>query len=301
MKVGFIGLGSMGRPMALNLIKGGHELSVWARRHDAARPVVDAGAVYCVSPAEVAQKSEAVFTIVTAGKDVEDVTLGEAGIIHGARPGSVVIDCSTIPPETTRRVGVELHAAGVELLDVPVSGGEPGAIAGTLSIMVGGKREVFERMQPLLGCVGKTLVYVGDSGAGQVAKACNQLALVVAIQGIAEAAVFARANGVDFQPVWEALTKGLAASRMLDLIGPRMMQRQFDAGVDARLHHKDAHIILQCAQESKTYVPGAALAAEAFNALMNLGSERRWDSAAIVKVMENMSGWEDAGLRTQRL
>jgi len=286
----------MGRPMALNLIKRGHELSVWARRHDAAQPPVDAGAAYCASPAEVAQRSEVVFTIVTAGKDVEEVALGEAGIIHGARPGTVVIDCSTIPPATTRRISAELQVAGVDLLDAPVSGGEPGAIAGTLSIMVGGKREVFERMQPLLGCVGKTLVYVGESGAGQVAKACNQLALVVAIQGIAEAAVFARANGVDFQPVWAALTKGLAASRMLDLIGPRMMQRQFDAGVDARLHHKDAHIVLQCAQESKTYVPGAALAAEAFNALMNLGDERRWDSAAIVKVMEEMSGFPARGL-----
>jgi 2-hydroxy-3-oxopropionate reductase len=286
----------MGRPMALNLIKGGHELSVWARRDDAARPLVEAGALACASPAEVAQRSDVVFTIVTAGKDVEDVTLGEAGIIHGARRGSVVIDCSTIPPQTTRRISAALGQAGVELLDAPVSGGEPGAVAGTLSIMVGGKREVFERMQPLLGCVGKTLVYVGESGAGQVTKACNQLTLVVAIQGIAEAAVFARANGVDFQPVWEALTKGLAASRMLDLIGPRMMQRQFDAGVDARLHHKDAHIILQCAQESKTYVPGAALAAEAFNALLNLGGERRWDAAAIVKVMEEMSGFPARGI-----
>jgi 2-hydroxy-3-oxopropionate reductase len=286
----------MGRPMALNLIKGGHELSVWARRPEAAQPLVDAGAAYCASPAEVAQRSEVVFTIVTAGKDVEDVALGEAGIIRGARPGMVVIDCSTIPPATTRRISVDLNVAGVDLLDAPVSGGEAGAIAGTLSIMVGGKREVFERMRPLLGCVGKTLVYIGESGAGQVAKACNQLALVVAIQGIAEAAVFARANGVDFQPVWEALTKGLASSRMLDLIGPRMMQRQFDAGVDARLHHKDAHIVLQCAQESKTYVPGAALAAEAFNALMNLGDERRWDSAAIVKVMEEMSGYPARGV-----
>jgi 2-hydroxy-3-oxopropionate reductase len=280
----------MGRPMALNLIKGGHELSVWARRHDAAQPLVEAGAARCASPAEVAEKSEVVFTIVTTGKDVEDVALGEVGIIQGAKPGTVVIDCSTIAPATTRKVSAELHLCRVDMLDAPVSGGEPGAIAGTLSIMIGGKPDVFERMKPVLGCVGKTLVYVGESGAGQVAKACNQLALVVAIQGIAEAAVFARANGVDLQPVYEALTKGLAGSRMLELIGPRMIRRQFDAGVDARLHHKDAHIIVQCAQEAKAYTPGAALAAEAFNALMSMG-ERRWDSAAMVKVIEEMSGF----------
>lgn len=292
MKVGFIGLGAMGRPMALNLIRGGHELAVWARRADTARPLVDAGAVTCASPAEVARASDVVFTIVTAGKDVEAVVLGEAGIIGGAKKGSVVIDCSTIAPATTRRVSAALRAAGVEMLDAPVSGGEPGAIAGTLSIMVGGKADVFERMKPLLNCIGKTLVYIGESGAGQVAKACNQLTLVVAIQGIAEAATFARANGVDFQPVLEALEKGLAGSRMLEVVGPRMVERQFDAGVDARLHHKDAHIVLQCAQESNAYVPGAALAAEAFNALMNLGEDRRWDSAAIVKVIAAMSGRE---------
>jgi 2-hydroxy-3-oxopropionate reductase len=282
----------MGRPMALNLIKGGHELSIWARRLETAQPVIDAGAVRCASPAEVAQHSDVIFTIVTAGKDVEDVVIGKAGVIHGAKPGSVVIDCSTIPPATTRRVSAELSAASVEMLDAPVSGGEPGAIAGTLSIMVGGKAKVFERMKPLLGCIGKALVYIGDSGAGQVAKACNQLALVVAIQGIAEAVTFAHANDVDFKPVLEALKKGLAGGSMLELVGPRMIERQFDAGVDARLHHKDAHIVLQCAQESKTYTPGAALAAEAFNALMNLGDDRRWDSAAMVKVIAQMSGRE---------
>jgi len=281
----------MGRPMALNLLKGGHELSVWARRPEAAQPLLDAGAARCASPADVARDSDVVFTIVTAGADVENVMLGAGGIVHGARPGTVVIDCSTISPAVTRRICAELRRVGVEMLDAPVSGGEPGAIAGTLSIMAGGNAEVFERVKPLLACVGQTLVYVGESGAGQVAKACNQLALVVTIQGIAEAAVFARANGVDFQPVYEALTKGLAGSRMLELMGPRMLQRQFDAGVDARLHHKDAHIILECAQESKTYVPGAALAAEAFNALMSLGSERRWDSSAILKVLEEMAGF----------
>jgi 2-hydroxy-3-oxopropionate reductase len=220
---------------------------------------------------------------------VEQVTLGELGIIHGAKPGAVVIDCGTIPPATTRRIGAALRVAGVHLLDAPVSGGVAGAEAGTLSMMVGGKAEVFERVKPVLGCVGKTLVYMGESGAGQVAKACNQLTLVVALQGIAEAMVLARANGVDFRPVCDALMRGLAASKMLEVFGPRMIDRQFVAGLDAGLHHKDVHIVLECARESRAAVPAAALAAQMFNAVMAQAGAR-WDSAAMLKVVEEVSG-----------
>jgi 2-hydroxy-3-oxopropionate reductase len=288
--VGFIGLGAMGQPMALNLIKGGHTLHVWSRRPETSQPLVDSGATRHASPAEVARHCDVVFTVVTTGQDVEAVALGEGGIIRGAKPGTVVIDCGTIPPETTRRIAADLRAAGVELLDAPVSGGEQGAIAGTLSIMAGGKPEVFERMKPVLGCVGQTLVYVGDSGAGQVAKACNQLTLIVTLQGIAEAMVFARANAVDFRPVFDALMKGLAGSRMLEVFGRRMLERQFVAGLDASLHHKDVHIVLQCAQASKTAVPGAALAAQMLNALMAQPGVK-WDSAGVLKVVEEMSGF----------
>jgi len=279
----------MGRPMALNLIKGGHSLAVWSRRAETAHPLVDAGAVRCASPAEVAQHSEVVFTMVTAGADVEAVALGDAGIINGAAPGTTVIDCSTIDAATTRRVAVELRVAHVHLLDAPVSGGEAGAVAGTLSIMIGGEEQVFERMRPVLGCVGKTLVYIGPSGSGQIAKAANQLALVVTIQGIAEAMVYARANGVDFRPVWQAMMKGVAGSRMLEVVGQRMINREFVMGIDASLHHKDAHIVLQTAQASRTAVPGAALAAQAFNALF-ARSGVKWDSAAILAVLEEMNG-----------
>jgi 2-hydroxy-3-oxopropionate reductase len=262
---------------------------VWARRAEAARPLTGKGAKFCASPKEVGASADVIFTIVTTGTDVEQVVLGEGGVIHGARAGSVLIDCSTIPPRTAREVATELAGRGVDMLDAPVSGGEAGAQAGTLSIMIGGRAEVFERTKPLLSLLGKTLVHVGESGAGQVAKAANQLVLVVSIQGIAEAMTFARANGVDFKPVWEALIKGFAGSRMLEVFGPRMMQRQFVAGLDARLHHKDANIVLQCAYESKTPAPGAALAAQAFNALMaRVGT--RWDSAAILQVIEDMNG-----------
>jgi 2-hydroxy-3-oxopropionate reductase len=287
MKVGFIGLGAMGVPMAGNLLKGGHELFVWARRAEAARPLTGKGAKLCASPKEVGASADVIFTIVTTDTDVEQI--GDGGVIHGARAGSVLIDCSTIPPRTAREVATELAGRGVDMLDAPVSGGEAGAQAGTLSIMIGGRAEVFERMEPLLSLLGKTLVHVGESGAGQLAKAANQLVLVVSIQGIAEAMTFARANGVDFKPVWEALTKGFAGSRMLEVFGPRMMQRQFVAGLDARLHHKDANIVLQCAYESKTPVPAAGLAAQAFNALMARAGTR-WDSAAILQVIEDMNG-----------
>jgi 2-hydroxy-3-oxopropionate reductase len=289
LKIGFIGLGAMGRPMAQHLMKGGHELHVWARRSEQARPLTDVGAKAWLTPAQLAAQCEVVLTMVTKGEDVEHVVLGPEGVIRGAKPGTVVIDCSTIPPATTRRIAQALVGKGVEMLDAPVSGGEKGAIDGTLSIMVGGKRDVFERMRPVLGCVGKTLVHIGDSGAGGVAKAANQLALIVSIQGIAEAVVFARANGVDFKPVWEALTKGFAGSRMLEIIGQRMIEQQFVMGIDASLHLKDSLIVLQCAHESRTYAPGAALAAQAFNALFARPGVR-WDSAAILQVMEQMSG-----------
>jgi len=300
LKVGFIGLGAMGRPMALNLIKCGHELQVWARRAEQTRTLVDAGARAAPTPAALAAQCEVVFTIVTRGEDVEQLVLGREGIADGAPPGTVLIDSSTIPPATTRRLAAVLGDRSIEMLDAPVSGGEKGAIDGTLSIMVGGKQQVFERMRPLLGCLGKTVVHLGENGAGQVAKAANQLALVVAIQGIAEAVVFARANGVEFKPVWEALTQGFAGSRMLEIIGPRMVERQFVMGIDASLHHKDSQIVVQCAHESRAYVPAAALAAQAFNALF-AHPDVRWDSAAVVKVVEEMSGFpaRDSGTGTR--
>jgi 2-hydroxy-3-oxopropionate reductase len=167
--------------MAENLIKGGYELCVWAQRAQAIKPLTDAGAGTSPTPALPAAQCEVVFTMVTRGEDVEQLVLGPDGIIHGAKPGTVVIDCSTIAPATTRRVAQALAEGGVEMVDAPVSGGEKGAIEGTLSIMVGGRADVFERMQPVLRCVGRSLVHIGDSGAGEVAKAANQLALIVAI------------------------------------------------------------------------------------------------------------------------
>lgn len=292
MKLGFIGLGAMGQPMALNLMQGGHGMAVWSRRAASAQALVQAGAALHATPADVARNSDVVFTMVTAGKDVEAVVLGPEGLAEGGRPGLAIVDCSTIDAVTARRVAATLAERGIEMLDAPVSGGEAGAQQGTLSIMIGGPEALFRRLQGVLGCIGKTLVHVGPNGAGQVVKAANQLALVMTIQGIAEAMVFARANEVDFAPVFSALSQGLAGSRMLEVFGRRMLDRAFVDGIDAGLHHKDVHIVLETAKSSLVAMPGAGLAAQAFNALF-AEEGVRWDSSGILKVLEALSGFPE--------
>jgi 2-hydroxy-3-oxopropionate reductase len=288
MKVGFIGLGVMGRPMALHLLEAGHELSVYARRAEAAQPLVDAGAKACASPAEVAAASEVVFTMVTAGADVEQVALGEDGIVHGAKPGTVLVDMGTIPPGTARRVAAKLAAKGIETIDAPVSGGEVGARNATLAIMAGGKAEVLERVRPLLERLGKTIVHIGPSGAGQVAKACNQMIMVACIEAVAEALLLARQSGADPEKVRQALAGGSAGSRVLDVFGARMTAHDFKAGVEARLHHKDFGILLDEAATLGAPLPIAAQVWQQLNALMAQGWGRE-DSSALLRVLERES------------
>lgn len=288
MKVGFIGLGVMGRPMALHLLEAGHELSVYARRAEAAQPLVDAGAKACASPAEVAAASEVVFTMVTAGADVEQVALGEDGIVHGAKPGTVLVDMGTIPPGTARRVAAKLAAKGIETIDAPVSGGEVGARNATLAIMAGGKAEVLARVRPLLEKLGKTLVHVGPSGAGQVAKACNQMIMVACIEAVAEALLLARQSGADPEKVRQALAGGSAGSRVLEVFGARMTARDFKAGVEARLHHKDFGILMNEAATLGAPLPIAAQVWQQLNALMAQGWGRE-DSSALLRVLERES------------
>ncbi len=286
-RVGFIGLGVMGRPMAQNLIRAGYRMHVCARRPESLEPLVAQGAVACASPAELAAGCDVVCTMVTAGADVEAVVTGKGGIIAGARPGLVVIDHSTIPPATARRVAQTLAARGVDFLDAPVSGGEQGAIEATLSIMVGGRESVFRCAEPLLRRMGKTVLRIGESGAGQVAKAANQLAIVLALVGLAEAFTLARASGINPARVLEALRGGAAASRVLEAMGPRMVDRDFRPGVEARLHHKDVQIALDCAAAVGLAAPGAAVAAQIFNALMARDGARQ-DSSAVLTVVEAM-------------
>lgn len=287
-RVGYIGLGIMGRPMALNLLEAGYPVHVWARRKESLKPLVEAGAVACDSPADVAAQSDIVFTNVSDTADVEQVVLGPQGILEGAKPGSVVVDNSTISAIATRAMAETLRERGVEMLDAPVSGGEQGAIAGTLSIMVGGKPEVFARVKPLFEKLGKNIVHVGDNGAGQVAKTCNQVVIAQAIAAIGEAFVICEAAGVDAAKVREALLGGFAGSKALEVHGLRMLEDNYKPGFKAKLHKKDMGIALETASKLGIALPGAALATQLINALVGSG-DGELDSSAIFKVQRRMS------------
>jgi 2-hydroxy-3-oxopropionate reductase len=288
-KLGFIGLGIMGRPMALNLRKAGHAVWVHARRADSMKPLSEAGATACASPKEVAAQADITFICVSDTPDVEQVILGDGGLIHGVRPGSVVVDMSTISPAATRRYAEELKKRGAEMLDAPVSGGEVGAVNGTLSIMVGGAAQVFERVQPFFAAMGKNIVLVGGNGAGQVAKACNQIVVAVTIEAVSEAITFARKNGVDAAKVRDALMGGFAGSKILEVHGKRMLDNEFKPGFKTKLHQKDLKIVMDTAHQLGLALPGTALVAQHLNALMGAG-DGELDSSAIVKVIERASG-----------
>ena len=290
--IGFVGLGNMGRAMVDHLMAGGHALRVHARRAEAMQPFVARGATACGSPAEAARGAAVVFTNVTATADVEQVLFGPGGVIEGAEPGTIVIDHGTISAAATRGFAARLAEQGIDMLDCPVSGGVKGAQAATLSIMVGGRPEVLERVRPLLQLLGKTITHCGGHGAGQVVKACNQIVQVVNIQGIAEAMLFARANGVEPQTMLAAISAGFAGSRMLDLMGPKMAGRDFAAGIEARLHHKDYGLIVDMARESHLAMPAVALVAQQLNALMSNGWGTQ-DTSALLKVLEATNGRGD--------
>jgi len=282
MKVGFIGLGVMGRPMALHLQRAGHELLVWARR-----PASAAGlpATVCATPAELGRCCEVIFTVITSSADVEAVALGPDGLSEGMAPGSVLVDCSTIAPDAARRIAGELGKKGIHLLDAPVSGGAQGAIDATLAIMAGGDAAVLERVRPLLACLGQRIVHIGPNGAGQVAKACNQMIMVAAIEAVAEAMRLTGAAGVDAAKVKQALAGGSAASRVLDVMGQRMVDRDFSAGIEARLHHKDFGLVLEAARQTGVPVPLTAAVGQQLNALMAQGMGRD-DTSSLLRVLE---------------
>jgi len=288
MNLGFIGLGVMGRPMALHLMKHGHTMGVYARRAESAAPLVAAGATLCETPAALAAQCEVIFTMVTHSHDVEQIVLGADGLIHGMTSGSVLVDMETISPSVARQVAAALAKKGVEMLDAPVSGGPAGAEQGTLAIMAGGKPEVFERIKPLFACMGKTIVRVGDSGAGQITKACNQLLLLVTAQGAAEALALAKRCGVDPATVREVLMGGIASSRVLDVFGKRMVERNFANGIDTRLYHKDLAIALGLVHEHGAAAPAASVTMQHINAAMGRGDGSS-DLAVLIEVVEGMS------------
>ena len=292
MRVGFIGLGSMGLAMAERLLGAGFELHVWARRVTSTNSLVELGATLCESPLELARRCEIVCTNVTSSADVKMLATGPDGLIEGLKPNALHVDFSTIAPETARRIAKTYSVRGIDFIDAPVSGGSNAARAGILSIMWGGdlarSAELAARLKPLFDCIGKTTVCVGGPGAGQVAKACNQMVMVAAIEAAAEAALLARASNLDFAKVHQAISAGSGASRVLDVFGERMVRRDFAAGVEARLHHKDYGLLLGEAVRLGAPLPIAASVAQQLNALMAQGGAKS-DTSALLTVLERCS------------
>lgn len=291
MEVGFIGLGLMGRPMALNLLKAGHRVHVWSRRQESMQPLVDAGAVACGSAAEVAGRAEVAISMVADAPDVEAVALGTGGVAEGARPGLVFVDMSTIAPAAAQSIAARLAERGIPMLDAPVSGGEVGAINASLTIMVGGDAAAFAKARPLFEAMGKTVSHIGGCGAGQVAKACNQILTGVGVAAVAEALNFARKSGADPARVREALLGGFAYSRILENHGKRMLERNFQPGFKAWMHQKDMRIVMEEAHRLGLALPSAAATAQLFNALVGSGLGEE-DSVSMLKLLERMSGAE---------
>jgi 2-hydroxy-3-oxopropionate reductase len=254
-RIGFIGLGIMGRPMARNLLAAGFDMTAHSRSPGPVDELVAAGAARAASPAAVAAASDVTLTMLPDTPDVELVLAGDEGVVAGAVPGSLVIDMSTIDPGPTRRLAAMFAERDVAMLDAPVSGGERGAIDAALSIMVGGEAQAFERALPIFEALGRTIVHIGPSGAGQVCKACNQLVVAATIEAVAEALALAERSGVDAARVREALLGGFAGSKILDVHGQRMLDRTFEPGFRVRLHAKDARIVLDAAREVGANVP----------------------------------------------
>lgn len=280
--VGFIGLGAMGRPMALNLRRAGHALLVYARRPQSAAPLLEAGAAVVASAAEMARRALMVFVNVSDDAAVESLLMGDEGLLAAARPGLLVVDMGTTSPAATRRFAALLAERGGDWLDAPVSGGVAGAEAGALSIMAGGGESAFQRALPLLQVLGKNIVHLGESGAGQVAKACNQILVSATLLGVAEAFTFARAQGVDPARVREALLGGFAYSRILEIHGRRMLEENYVPGFRARLHQKDLGIVRAEADALGLCLPASELAARVLDALVAAG-DGELDSSALVR------------------
>lgn len=285
-RVGFIGLGIMGAPMARHLLAAGFPLTVHSRSPGPVDALVEAGAERATSPAELARTSDVVVTMLPDTPDVERVMLDDDGVTVGATAGSLVIDMSTIDPGPARAIAEQLAARDVEMLDAPVSGGERGAIDGTLSIMVGGSDGAFARAMPILRAMGKNIVHVGPSGAGQITKACNQLVVAATIEAVAEALVLAERSGVDAAKVREALLGGFAGSKILEVHGQRMLDRSFEPGFRARLHRKDARIVLDAAQAAGSPIPAFQVVAAQLDRLVDDADRGDLDHSALFTLLD---------------
>ncbi|SOZ18132.1 2-hydroxy-3-oxopropionate reductase (Tartronate semialdehyde reductase) (TSAR) [Cupriavidus taiwanensis] len=291
-KIGFIGLGVMGKPMVRHLVDGGH--SVFAHsRSGVPQDLQDAGVKACASAEDVARQSETIILMLPDTPDVEKVLFGERGVADGLADtagGVTVIDMSSISPIATREFARCIEAIGADYIDAPVSGGEVGARAGTLSIMAGGKQEVFDRVLPILQLMGKNITRVGAAGDGQVAKVANQVIVALTIEAVGEALVLAARAGADPARVREALMGGFASSRILEVHGERMIRRTFDPGFRIALHQKDLELALSTARELGVGLPNTASCQQLFNVCNGLGGAA-WDHSGLVRAIEHLSSY----------
>jgi len=292
MNVGFIGLGIMGKPMVANLIKGGHTLFL-ASRSGVPQELTGAGGKACASAKEVAQKADIIITMVPDTPDVEKVLFGKDGVAEGLSSGKVVVDMSSISPIETKAFAERIRKAGAEYVDAPVSGGEVGAKNAALTIMVGASEAAFARVKPLFDLMGKNITLVGDVGAGQICKVCNQIIVALNIEAVGEALLLASKAGVDPGKVRTALMGGFASSRVLEVHGERMVKRTFDPGFRIELHQKDLNLALSSARALKMSLPNTATAQELFSACQAQGGGK-WDHSAMVRALEALANHQVA-------
>ncbi len=287
-KVGFIGLGIMGKPMARNLLKAGYELVIYNRSREKADELAEEGATAAASPREVAEQSDVVVTMLPDSPEVQEIVAGEDGVLDGIEKGSLLVDMSTISPVVTEELAAEVEKKGAGMLDAPVSGGEPGAVEGTLSIMAGGSEEDFERVRPIFEVLGDTVVRVGEVGSGQVVKACNQIVVALVIEAVSEALVLGSKAGVNPTKIIEVLTGGLAGNKVMEAKKSFFLEHDFDPGFRVELHHKDLGIALSAAREYGVALPVTAIVDQMLEALMAKGSGDR-DHSAILILIEDLA------------
>ncbi len=287
-KVGFIGLGIMGKPMARNLMQAGFELVVYNRSREKADELAEEGASAPASSREVAEQSDVVVTMLPDSPEVREVVAGEDGVLEGIEEGSLLVDMSTISPVVTEELAAEVEKKGARMLDAPVSGGEPGAVEGTLSIMVGGREEDFERVKPIFDVLGDTVVRVGEVGSGQVVKACNQIVVALVIEAVSEALVLGSKAGVEPAKIIEVLSGGLAGNKVMEAKQSFFLNHDFDPGFRVELHHKDLGIALSAAREYGVALPVTAIVDQMLEALMAKGAGER-DHSAILTLIEDLA------------
>lgn len=289
--LGFIGLGIMGKPMVKNLLSAGYSVHVYNRSKESVHEMEDHGAIAAESPKEVAEHADITFTMVSNTPDVEEVILGENGVIHSLQPGKIVIDMSTISANATRIIAEEIKAAGADMLDAPVSGGEKGAIEGTLSVMVGGEESAFTQCLPVFEVLGSRVVHVGGNSAGQVVKSCNQVLAASTLAAMGEALVLGAKSGVDPEKIVEVLSGGAARCWALEVRAPHVLERDFEPGFKSKLQYKDLGLALELSKAIDSPMPITGIVHELYKGSMAMGNGEE-DHSTVVKVIEQLAGIE---------